>query len=99
MKNIFSSMPLNPQLLISLLTSLVCAVSLEAKVHETHVKESKDSSTSTRSKEKECRECDFVITAKDIGCEGVVITKSGYYCLCEDAVFNPKSLQKCSNYN
>ena len=93
MKNIFSSRPLNPQLLISLLTSLVCAVSLEAKVHETHVKESKDSSTS-HSKEKECRECDFVITAKDIGCDGAVLCKSGYYCLCEDVVFNPK---QCKN--
>ena len=87
MKNICSSIPLNTQLLISLLTSLVCAVSLEANVHETHVKESKDSSTS-HSKEKECRECDFVITAKDIGCDGVVLGKSGYYCLSED-VFNP----------
>ena len=95
MKNIFSSRPLNPQLLISLLTSLVCAVSLEAKVHETHVKESKDSSTS-HSKEKECRECDFVITAKDIGCDGVVLCKSGYHCLCEDAVFNPKANQNAA---
>ena len=93
MKNIFSNIPLNPQLLISLLTSLVCAVSLEAKVHETHVKESKDSSSS-HSKEKECRECDFVITAKDIGCDGAVLCKSGYYCLCEDVVFNPK---QCKN--
>ena len=94
MKKIFSGMPLSPKLLVSLLTSLVCAVSLEAKVHETHFKESKNSSTSTHSKEKECRECDFVITAKDIGCEGVVLRKSGYYCLCEDVVFNP---EPCKN--
>ena len=96
MKKIFSGMPLSPKLLVSLLTSLVCAVSLEAKVHETHFKENKDSSTSTHSKEKECRECDFVITAKDIGCDGVVLRKSGYYCLCEDVIFNPKANQNAA---
>ena len=90
MKNIFSSISLNAESLVTLVvtTSLFCTLSLQA---DEGLFEETRGHSSHRYKEKECRDCDFVITAKEIGCEGVELCKSGYYCLCEDVVFNPKS--------
>ncbi len=89
MKNIFSCISLRSELFATLLisTSLFCTLSLKGEL-EDPFKVTRGHS-SHRPKEKECRECDFVITAKDIACGSVVITRPGYYCLCEDAVFNP----------
>ena len=90
MKNIFNCISLRSELLATLLisTSLFCTLSLKGEV-EDPFKVTRGHSSSHRSKEKECRECDYIITPKDIGCEGFVITRPGYYCLCEDTVFNP----------
>ena len=82
MKNIFNCISLRSELLATLLisTSLFCTLSLKGEV-EDPFKVTRGHSSSHRSKEKECRECDYIITPKDIGCEGFVITRPGYYCL------------------
>jgi hypothetical protein len=76
-----------PFVTLLITTSLFCSLSLQAdegQVTRGH---------SSRSKEKSCSDCDFVIDAKDINCRGVDLTKPGYYCLCEDVVFNPQPNQ------
>ena len=94
MKNIVSCISLRSELLATMLISisLFCTPSLQAESQDPF-EVTRGHSSSHRPKEKECRECDFVITAKDIACGTVVITKPGYYCLCEDAVFNPSPNQ------
>ena len=85
MKNIFNSLRSESVVTLVVTSSLFFTLSLQADqglFEETR-------GHSSRSKEKECRDCDFVVTAKEIACEGVVLCKSGYYCLCEDIIFNP----------